>query len=189
MSSGYLYLLNHRGGELFKVGISREPTGRLSTHRRQDFVVAEGTLYKLPIIEAARQIELLILRTLASARGEGADHITDGRTECFRTEFLNLVGSLLQAALLSPLGEGYEVCDIDGHCKTPSGANGWDNPKTRAERLDRPQVRVNGVLFPSFRDAHIAHFGEENAGRRRAERLEFKRLGQLLIQGLLFERV
>lgn len=187
MSHGYLYLLLHSGGDVFKVGISKVPTSRLYKHSRQDFVVAEGTLYRLPSIEAARHIELLILRSLHSARGKGASRITDGRTECFRTGYQSLVSNLLHAALESPLGEGYEVCDIEGHAKVPSRMNGWDIPEVRAARLDSPQCRVNGVIYKSFRNAWIELFGEATPGRQ-AARIEWKKLGQLEICGLLFER-
>jgi hypothetical protein len=185
---GYIYLLVHRAGNVFKVGISQVPTNRLHKHARQDFVVAEGTLYQLPNIEAARHIERLILRSLTNARGKGASHVIDGRTECFRIGYLHLVNRILLAALDSPLGEGYQVCDIEGHIKIPSKMNGWDIPEVRAARLDSPQCMVNGVTYRSFRDAWIELFGEEIPGRQ-AERLKWKRLGRLEIRGLLFEKL
>jgi len=188
MPHGYLYLLVHSDGDVFKVGISKVPTNRLHKHSRQKFVVADGTLYKLPNIEAARHIELLILHSLPNARGKGARRITDGRTECFRMGYLNLVNNLLRAALKSPLGEGYEVCDIEGHSKNPSRANGWDIPEVRAARLDSSQCRVNGVTYKSFRNAWIELFGKATPGRQSA-RIKWKEAGQLEIRGLLFERV
>ncbi|MBV7528006.1 hypothetical protein D3C76_794250 [compost metagenome] len=188
MSNGYLYLLVHSGGDVFKVGISKVPTSRLQKHTRQDFIVAEGTLYKLPSIEAARHIELLILRSLQNARGKGASRITDGHTECFRIGYLRLVSNLLHAALESPLGKGYEVCDIEGHSKVPTRMNGWDIPEVRAARLDSPQCRVNGVIYKSFRNAWIELFGEATPGRQTA-RIKWKKAGQLEIRGLFFERI
>jgi len=188
MSHGYLYLLVHSRGDVFKVGISTVPTNRLHKHTRQDFVVADGTLYKLPSIEAARHLELLILRSLPSARGKGASRIIDGRTECFRIGYFRLVSNLLLAALESPLGEGYEVCDMEGHIKVPSRMNGWDIPEVRAARLDSPQCTVNGVTYRSFRNAWISLFGEETPGRQPA-RIEWKKQGKLEIRGLLFEKV
>lgn len=188
MSDGYLYLLTHSRGDVFKVGISGVPTSRLYKNSLQDFVVVEGTLYKLPNIEAARHIELLILRSLSNIRGEGASHIADGHTECFLIEHLGLVRNILHAALMSPFGEVHEVCDIEGHVKIPSGMNGWDDPEVRAARMDSPQCRVNGVIFKSFRNAWIEHFGEASPGRQ-AARIKWKKAGLLEIRGLLFEKI
>lgn len=187
MAHGYIYLLVHSRGDVFKVGISTVPTKRLYKHTRQDFGVVDGTLYKLPSIEAARHVELLILRSLPSARGKGASRIIDGRTECFRIGYLRLVSNLLLGALESPLGEGYEVCDIEGHIKVQSRMNGWDIPEVRAARLDSPQCLVNGVTYKSFRSAWISLLGEETPGRQFA-RIQWKKLGKLEVRGLLFEK-
>ncbi|MEN4918462.1 GIY-YIG nuclease family protein [Achromobacter spanius] len=185
---GYLYLLVQRDSGVFKVGISEVPARRLYKHDRQGFDIAEGALYKLPSMQAARHIESLILRSLPNARGKGASHIADGSSECFRLGYLNLVRRILLAALESPLGEGYEECDIDGHVKVRSAMNGWDIPEVRAARRDSPPCRVNGVTYKSFRSAWISLFGDTIPGRQTA-RIKWKEAGKLEIRGLLFEKI